>query len=193
MIDTERTRLELLHPSHAARLSAYYQQNMAHLKPWEPRRPDRFFTRANCAARARQAQKAYKQGRSANFVALDPDTGEIVGICNFSNIVKGVMMAATLGYSISEAHQGQGLMHEILSGAIAYMFASHDLHRIMANYRPENARSAALLSRLGFEKEGLARSYLKIDGAWRDHVLTSKLNPAHTSFQTTPTAPISGT
>lgn len=192
MITTARTRLEVLHPSHATRLSAYYQQNAAHLKPWEPRRPDRFFTRGNCAARGRQAQKAYKRGHAANFVAIDPDSGEIVGICNFSNIVKGAMMACTLGYSLAEARQGQGVMHEILSAALAFMFETHDLHRIMANYRPENTRSAALLARLGFEKEGFAKSYLLIDGAWRDHVLTSKLNPTHTNFQTGSSGPISG-
>lgn len=45
------------------------------------------------------------------------------------------------------------------------------LHRVMANYRPENLRSERLLARLGFEKEGLARSYLKINGSWADHVL----------------------
>jgi ribosomal-protein-alanine N-acetyltransferase len=49
----------------------------------------------------------------------------------------------------------------------------------MANYRPENERSARVLERLGFEREGLAREYLFIDGAWRDHVLTSLLNPRY--------------
>jgi ribosomal-protein-alanine N-acetyltransferase len=47
----------------------------------------------------------------------------------------------------------------------------------MANYMPENERSANLLKKLGFEREGFARSYLKIAGRWRDHVLNSLLNP----------------
>jgi ribosomal-protein-alanine N-acetyltransferase len=42
--------------------------------------------------------------------------------------------------------------------------------------RPENTRSLILLERLGFEREGLAREYLFIDGAWRDHVMTAKRN-----------------
>lgn len=37
--------------------------------------------------------------------------------------------------------------------------------------------SARLLERLGFVKEGYAREYLHIDGAWRDHVLTARTNP----------------
>ena len=36
---------------------------------------------------------------------------------------------------------------------------------------PDNAPSIAVLERNGFQREGYARGYLKIDGAWRDHVL----------------------
>jgi len=52
------------------------------------------------------------------------------------------------------------------------------LHRIQAAHLQENSRSAAVLARLGFEREGLARRYLYIDGAWRDHIVTSIRNPA---------------
>ena len=47
----------------------------------------------------------------------------------------------------------------------------------MASYIPDNKRSANLLSRLGFEIEGQARQYLRIDGRWQDHVLTALINP----------------
>jgi ribosomal-protein-alanine N-acetyltransferase len=53
----------------------------------------------------------------------------------------------------------------------------------MANYMPENKRSARVLEKLGFEKEGMARDYLKIAGEWRDHVLTAKINPWHEGTQ----------
>jgi ribosomal-protein-alanine N-acetyltransferase len=47
----------------------------------------------------------------------------------------------------------------------------------MANYLPENRRSARVLEKLGFRKEGEAKHYLYIDGKWRDHILTSLTNP----------------
>jgi ribosomal-protein-alanine N-acetyltransferase len=68
-------------------------------------------------------------------------------------------------------------MHEALSAAIDHVFSQYRLHRIMANHRPENLRSGKLLTKLGFEREGLARAYLKINGTWADHVLTSRINP----------------
>ncbi len=48
------------------------------------------------------------------------------------------------------------------------------MHRVMAAYRPEDARSGWLPLRLGFGIEGFARDYLLLDAAWRDHVLTAK-------------------
>jgi ribosomal-protein-alanine N-acetyltransferase len=58
----------------------------------------------------------------------------------------------------------------------------------MANFRPENDRSRRLLQRLGFVEEGFARNYLFIDGAWRDHVLTS-LDPSRVPGRVGPRAP----
>ena len=70
-------------------------------------------------------------------------------------------------------------MREALLATNNFMFDVMRMHRIMANHRPENERSARLLQRLGFTREGLARDYLYIDGAWRDHVLTSLVNPRY--------------
>jgi ribosomal-protein-alanine N-acetyltransferase len=58
------------------------------------------------------------------------------------------------------------------------MFGPQGMHRIMASHLPRKLRSAALLARLGFEREGYARSYLRIDGTWEDMVLSSLINPA---------------
>jgi ribosomal-protein-alanine N-acetyltransferase len=52
-----------------------------------------------------------------------------------------------------------------------------NLHRVQAAFRPENLRSGRVLERLGFRSEGVAPDYLYIDGAWRDHVVTSLRNP----------------
>jgi ribosomal-protein-alanine N-acetyltransferase len=68
-------------------------------------------------------------------------------------------------------------MTEALRAVCAHAFTQMGLHRIQANHLPENLRSAAVLQRLGFEVEGYARSFLLIDGRWRDHVLTALVAP----------------
>jgi ribosomal-protein-alanine N-acetyltransferase len=48
-------------------------------------------------------------------------------------------------------------------------FTRHSLHRLEANIQPNNERSRALVQRLGFRPEGIARGLLKVGGRWRDH------------------------
>ena len=110
---------------------------------------------------------------------MTPNKGEVIGICNFSNVVHGAFQACHLGYSISKKFEGRGYMQEIVQAGMEYIFNKVNLHRIMANYIPTNKRSESLLKRLGFQEEGLAKSYLFIGGKWQDHILTSKINPAH--------------
>jgi ribosomal-protein-alanine N-acetyltransferase len=49
------------------------------------------------------------------------------------------------------------------------------LHRVEAACIPTNISSAKLLERCGFVREGYARAYLRINGAWQDHILFSLL------------------
>ena len=69
-------------------------------------------------------------------------------------------------------------MFAALDASVEHAFQRLKLHHVMANYRLGNTRSGSLLTRLGFLNEGVARRYLKIDGAWTDHVLTAKINDA---------------
>ncbi|MBB3259756.1 ribosomal-protein-alanine N-acetyltransferase [Paraburkholderia bannensis] len=123
-------------------------------------------------------EKQIAAGLAIHLLFFDKEEGQLIGDCNFTNIVRGPFQACHLGFSIAHDHEGRGLMRECLATAIQYMFAELGLHRVMANYRPENKRSAQLLNKLGFEQEGIARAYLKINGVWADHVLTSLINPA---------------
>ncbi|WP_374352311.1 GNAT family N-acetyltransferase, partial [Chitinimonas sp.] len=68
---------------------------------------------------------------------------------------------------------GRGLMQIALGLLLDWSFEHFNLHRVSANYLPDNHRSGRLLAKLGFEREGYARDYLLIDGLWRDHILTS--------------------
>ena len=101
---------------------------------------------------------------------------EIIGFCNFSQIVRGPFQACYLGYHIDVAEEGKGLMSEAVQRAIQYMFEKQNMHRIMANYMPSNQRSGKLLQKLGFMIEGRAEKYLLINGQWEDHILTSLTN-----------------
>ncbi len=176
---TQRLAVRLAQPGMEVAMARFLGDNFAgHLERWSPPAAPAFFTEAFWRERLGAAVEEYHAGRAARFVLQQgPADGPILGTCNYTNIVRGPFLACYLGYQVARRHEGRGLMAEALRATNAYMFESLHLHRIMANYRPENERSARVLERLGFVREGLARDYLFIDGAWRDHVLTSLANP----------------
>ena len=95
--------------------------------------------------------------------------GALVGYVNVSNMVRGAFQSAYLGYGAFESHAGRGLMMQGLGAVIGSAFGELGLHRLEANIQPTNARSQALVQRLGFHKEGYSPRYLRLDGDWRDH------------------------
>lgn len=157
-------------------LCAFYVKNRAHLAPWEPERNEHFYTREYWQEQMRNCDAEMDAGRAVFFVAVNDD-GEIVAVCNLTNIVRGVFQAGYMGYAVAEAYQGKGVMKALCEYVVNYAFKELKLNRVMSNYLPHNERSGNLLKALGFEQEGYARRYLKIHGRWQDHVLTAKTNP----------------
>ena len=157
---------------------AYYQQNQAHLNPYEPNRPPDFYSAHYWQQELQARIDDFYQGRSLRLFLFEQQQPRIViGALNLNNIVRGVFQACTLGYSLAADKQGQGYMGEALTVLIQYGFEDLQLHRIMAAYMPRNHRSGNLLKRLGFRIEGVARDYVCINGQWEDHILTSLVNP----------------
>ena len=105
----------------------------------------------------------------AGFLICRRDDHAIAGIINVNHIVHGAFLSASIGYYAVEAQSGRGYMAQGLAQVIDVAFNVMGLHRIEANIQPANARSVALVRRLGFRREGFSPAYLFIDGAWRDH------------------------
>jgi ribosomal-protein-alanine N-acetyltransferase len=97
------------------------------------------------------------------------EDGELAGVINITEIVRGCFCSAYLGYYAFVPHAGRGYMRRGLSAVLAKAFGPHKLHRLEANIQPDNDASRHLLQRLGFRLEGFSPRYLKIAGRWRDH------------------------
>jgi ribosomal-protein-alanine N-acetyltransferase len=178
-IATERLLLQAGSDALAEAVADFHSRNRAHFAPWDPPTPETFYTAVTQAERIRQGLKVFAEGAAFRYWISPIDRpGHVIGSVHFSQVARGAFHSAVLGYALDEHAQGRGLMHEALAASIEEMFSPRaNLHRLQAAYRPENQRSAAALLRLGFRVEGLARDYLFIDGAWRDHVLTALTNP----------------
>ena len=175
-------------------VAAFVRRNRAHLAPWDPPTPEAFYTEATQTERVREGVAALAAGTAFRYwLTWAERPGEVIGSVHFSQVARGAFHNAMLGYALDAECEGLGLMTEALQAGIAEMFSPRvNLHRLQAAYRPENTRSGAVLARLGFEDEGLARQYLYIAGAWRDHRITALRNPAFrrpTGWVAAPAAP----
>jgi ribosomal-protein-alanine N-acetyltransferase len=95
--------------------------------------------------------------------------GELVGVINLSEIVRGQFQSAYLGYYAFSPHQRKGYMRLALGAVVNRAFFTYGLHRVEANIQPRNRASRALVESIGFRQEGFSPRYLKILGRWRDH------------------------
>lgn len=174
---TARVQIQHLSQTSSAKILDYYRHNEAFLAPTSALKAKDFYTLPYWQTQIDRSKTECQEGSAIRFIVYvnqDPET--IIGTANITQIFRGAFQAAYLGFSLCAEHQGKGIMQEAISPILSYAFDDLNIHRIMANHLTDNHRSGALLARLGFEIEGIAKAYLHINGAWRDHVLTSKTN-----------------
>jgi ribosomal-protein-alanine N-acetyltransferase len=112
--------------------------------------------------------KRFKSPRHIGYW-VRTDAGELAGVVNISEIVRGGFLSGYLGYYSFVPHHRHGYMTIGLKAVIGRAFGIHRLHRLEANIQPGNESSRRLVQRLGFRNEGFSPRYLKIGGRWRDH------------------------
>lgn len=158
-------------------LADYFVTNRDYLKPWEPQREAAFFEVTGWQLRLIKLEELHRLALGYYCLIIDVNSQQIVGTISFSNVTRFPFYACHVGYSLAESAQGRYIMTRALYMACEYLFKQQNIHRIMAAYMPSNHRSAAVLERVGFSREGLAKDYLLINGQWQDHVLVSLINP----------------
>ena len=150
-------------------LATLYAENRQFLVPWQPLRPDSYFTEAG-QREAVEALLAQEVAGSAVPLVIT-DVADIVGTFTIASIIRGAFQSCSVGYWRAERSQGQGLSTAALREAAGLAFGALRLHRIQAETLTHNWRSQRVLQRVGFEQYGEARSYMHIAGEWQDNVL----------------------
>lgn len=174
-IETERLSLRL--PQHAdfRAWTALRQSSAEFLQPWEPAWAADHLTRKSFTNRVYWAQRAVNQGSAMPLFMHRREDATLLGAITLDNMRRGPAQAGTLGYWIGASHVRQGYMQEAILAVVHHAFTVLDLSRIEAACLPENNASRGVLEKSGFKYEGVAQSYLQINGRWRNHVLYANL------------------
>ncbi|AUQ61592.1 GNAT family N-acetyltransferase [Phaeobacter inhibens] len=174
-IETER--LTLRPPIHAdfRDWAALRQHSQGYLTPWEPSWAADHLSRKSFTNRVYWARRAVSSGSALPLFLIRRSDQLLVGAITLDNIRRGPAQAGTLGYWTGQPFGRHGYMREAIGAVVHHAFTKLDLSRIEAACLPENAASRGLLESAGFKYEGVAQSYLQINGRWRTHVLYASL------------------
>lgn len=169
----------ILRPPRAADHEAWAtlrQASHAYLQPWEPLWPEDDLTRAAFKRRLTIYGREMEAGNAWPFFIFADADQSLVGAITLSNVRRGVAEVGTVGYWIGQGHAGRGHATAAVRAMLGYAFDDLKLHRIEAACVPANIASRRVLEKAGFALEGQARAYLKINGAWADHLLFGVVN-----------------
>ncbi|MDP3276636.1 MAG: GNAT family protein [Deltaproteobacteria bacterium] len=159
--------LVLLEPRHAPILFALIDENRAHLRrflPWV----DTTQSPQDSAVFIHSCLEQFARGTAVNVALFSGPA--LVGLCGTHAIHWG-SRRAELGYWISSAWQGRGLMTRAVRALSAYLFFSHGLHRLEIRAASDNQKSRAVAERLGFVLEGTLREAEWLYDRYVDHAL----------------------
>ena len=147
----------------------------AHLTPWEPTWSPDDLSRTMYRRRLRAYAKDVHNDVSYPYFIFDNSSGALMGGITLSNVRRGSAQTASLGYWMGNPYAGRGHMRDAVGMLLPMAFSALRLHRIEAATMLKNFASMRVLESVGFEREGLAHAYLKINGRWEDHLLYGRL------------------
>ena len=155
----------------AEELAALLRANRDFLRPFEPDRSPTYYT---SDGQRRVLDDMLRQHDTVPHLIVEDD--RIVGRIVLSNIVRGPLMSASLGYWVARHANGRGVATAAADRLCRIAFDELGLHRVEAGTLVDNLASQRVLERIGFQRFGLAPRYLRINGEWRDHVLFQRLS-----------------
>lgn len=174
-IETERMTLRLPQHSDFLKWAALRSTSIEFLAPWEPSWASDHLSRKSFTNRVYWAQRSLNSGNAMPVFLERREDHALLGAITLDNIRRGPSQAGTLGYWIGQTHARKGYMREAINAVVHHAFTTLDLSRVEAACLPENAASRGVLEKSGFKYEGVAQSYLQINGRWRNHVLYANL------------------
>ena len=99
----------------------------------------------------------YEDGGYFNWAMEYKNTGKVIGNISVVKLIESID-AAEMGYCMSRAYWGQGLMPEALMAVMDYLFDVVGLNRVAACHDANNPKSGRVMEKAGMKQEGIFRA-----------------------------------
>jgi len=150
-----------------------YMRNRAHLAPYEPDRPESFYTIEGQRTRIEQMTGKQQKGELLPCAMFSGE--RVLGCATLREITRGPVCDARLGYWVGAESTRRGLASAAVAALCRIADEELALHRIEAGTAPGNVASQGVLKRNGFQQFGYAHQHLYIGGRWGDATLFEKI------------------
>ncbi|MBQ7505777.1 MAG: GNAT family N-acetyltransferase [Lachnospiraceae bacterium] len=100
---------------------------------------------------------SYEDSGFFNWAIEYRETEQVVGSISVVRLNENID-AADIGYCMSRALWGKGLMPEALTAVITYLFDAAGLNRVAACHDVNNPKSGRVMEKAGMQKEGILRA-----------------------------------
>ena len=175
--ETRRLVLKILEPDYAKQVLHFYLEDKELFERYESDRSPNFYTEEYHRTLLQvEYGLALRLQKIRFYVFLKEEPNHIIGTVSLYDI-SGVYSKADLGYKFSSKYHHKGYASEAVEKLLDIAFIELNIHRICAYVQEENIPSIHLLEGLGFEKEGICRDFLYLNGIWKDHLQYSLLAP----------------
>ena len=98
-------------------------------------------------------------GTGMRWGIVERGRDELVGSIGYYRLVDGPRRQAEIGYDLVPERWGRGIMTEALEAMVSHCTEVLGVDRLEALVLPDNERSARLLERSGFHREGMLRGH----------------------------------
>ena len=149
-------------------------KSRAYLTPWEPEWGAEVLTHKFYTNYVRRSWREWRQDKGYAFLIFPKGcdgTHKPLGGITITDVSRGDLDYATLGYWMGEDYAGRGIMTEAAALVRDFAFNVLQLDRLDATCMPHNEPSKKILERTGFVECGFAFRYLQINGKMEDHLL----------------------
>ncbi|AKT43356.1 GNAT family N-acetyltransferase [Chondromyces crocatus] len=166
-IETERLLLFPIDGSDGPEIWHAVSSSRSALQRWLPW--VQFHTDAAASTRFAEACASdWEHGRALRFVIRERAHRSFAGVVGLESCVH-IHRSCELGYWLRRESTGRGLMTEACRAVLTFAFQQMGAHRVRVAAATDNAASLAVIGRLGFRFEGIARQAEWCDGRWLDH------------------------
>jgi [ribosomal protein S5]-alanine N-acetyltransferase len=156
----------------AGLLAGLYTSQREFMAPFDPARPESFYTVEGQRAELELLEHERANDRLCRFL-IEADAGP-AGTVSVSRIARGPFQNAGLGYWVSRELNGRGVATAAVGLVVEWGFGEAGLHRLEAATLVSNIGSQKVLLRNDFVEIGLSPRYLKIAGEWQDHLVYAR-------------------